>query len=1168
MPPEPSVCPFLRFPMNAIHCPPGARLATTALVLGVCALAAPRLSAQTASPADSPVSPGRQEDAEQPVVLSPFEVTTDQDRGYFAANSMSGTRLNTRVEDLASSISIVTKQQLLDTAAVDINDIFLYEANTEGTHQFTDFEIQNSGAAGDIVVDRTSVNPAGANRIRGLGQANISMGGFEMTGGVPIDTYNLDAVEISRGPNSNLFGLGNPAGSVNLLTGQASLSEQRARARFEVDSFGGQRVEGSFHLPIIQDRVGLAVYGVRDDEGFERDPSYDKTKRMTVALTARPFQRTTIRASFEDYNNRASRPNSLTPRDLVSQWLEAGQPTWDPITGTLTRADGSTLQSTWGNRASIFQPLGGVNLYSDSFVTRINQFIDNGELAYFSPGFRPADIPATATTVPGPISPGLASGQYNYYLTSGHVFPEEQQVLWRPRGITDRSIYDYENLNFYAPNYGTKEADTTLVTIEQVVLQTAEHYWALQGGYFSQKVDGWSRNFIGDSGGIAANMMVDINERLLDGSPNPFFMRPFMAGAEPQIKRSIDDSDTLRLQSAYRWDFTGRDNWLRWLGVHNLVGYGERRQRTSGTLGFRSYILPQHPWYTEMLPDGTARAKVGNSYRMTYRYYLGDDQGYDVDYAPIGLPSEGVYPLYWYNGRDGQWVNENVTIEELFDANRLKRETRYTLGLIWQANLFNDLIVPTIGFRNDRLTEFEGPSRTWYPDGYPNIEGLWDFHDPEYNYVKNYGEGDTKTAGVVVKPFEWLHFHYNQSDSFRPAGLAYDIYGNVLPNPEGEGKDYGLTLRFLDGRLSVRYNQYEVTETNARTGGSSGTMTSRLQRIDFDISRSENRLPNSTDRWHLEASAYRWVLSEHRVSDPTQLTMDQVEAYRREAWDKYLAPAGLPYDYRSWFMDGPTRSFADTNTATARGREIEINYNPDNYLALKATITNQKAFDSGVSVSNTEWMNERLPYWQEVMIPADLHRYDPATDTWVPHTDVAGKPWWTTWDPESGTNPDVTPESWFQQNVEANMALINARAGQRKPQTREWNFSATGRYRLAGLGTDNFLRNMTVGASVRWNDKGAIGYLVDPNFMNRAGQYYRYDASKPVFDDDRFEADFMVNYELRLLDDKVRCLLQLNVRNAFESGGLRAVGINPDGTERDFRIVSPRQFILSAAFEF
>ena len=73
------------------------------------------------------------------IELSPFQVTSSRNDGYRATATMSGTRLKTNLDDLAASISVVTKQQLEDTASVDINDIFKYELSTEGTSQWTDF---------------------------------------------------------------------------------------------------------------------------------------------------------------------------------------------------------------------------------------------------------------------------------------------------------------------------------------------------------------------------------------------------------------------------------------------------------------------------------------------------------------------------------------------------------------------------------------------------------------------------------------------------------------------------------------------------------------------------------------------------------------------------------------------------------------------------------------------------------------------------------------------------------------------------------------------------------------------------------------------------------------------------------------------------------------------
>ncbi|HRP05024.1 MAG TPA: hypothetical protein PLV87_08945, partial [Opitutaceae bacterium] len=47
------------------------------------------------------------------VELSPFTVVSNE-RGYFSSNTMSGTRLNSNIEDLAQSITVMTKEQMTD----------------------------------------------------------------------------------------------------------------------------------------------------------------------------------------------------------------------------------------------------------------------------------------------------------------------------------------------------------------------------------------------------------------------------------------------------------------------------------------------------------------------------------------------------------------------------------------------------------------------------------------------------------------------------------------------------------------------------------------------------------------------------------------------------------------------------------------------------------------------------------------------------------------------------------------------------------------------------------------------------------------------------------------------------------------------------------------------
>ena len=88
------------------------------LVLALIAAGAtwPSLHAQTAAPA-SPVA--KKQEAEEVLVLSPFEVKAEEDNGYVATETLAGTRIRTDLKDVASAISVVTKEFMRDIGATD-----------------------------------------------------------------------------------------------------------------------------------------------------------------------------------------------------------------------------------------------------------------------------------------------------------------------------------------------------------------------------------------------------------------------------------------------------------------------------------------------------------------------------------------------------------------------------------------------------------------------------------------------------------------------------------------------------------------------------------------------------------------------------------------------------------------------------------------------------------------------------------------------------------------------------------------------------------------------------------------------------------------------------------------------------------------------------------------
>lgn len=313
------------------------------------------------------------------VVLSPFEVT-ESNNGYCASNTMSGTRLNTKLEDLGSSISVVTKQQMSDFAMLNINDVFAYEAGAEGADTYTDYTIDRRGYVTDkVLTDRQS-----SNRLRGIGSANISRSGFATSGRVPVDPIDIDSIEISRGPNSNLFGLGEGAGTVNMVASSANLNKDTTTTQVRFDSTDGWRSSFDVGRPIVRGKLAVRVSAVYQHDEDVQKPSGMNTRRLNGMIRIHPFKYTTLRASFQSYFPDGTRANTMTPRDGISYWKSLGSPTWDPVTQIGTVNGVSTTYTGTNN------PVGLANLNRSGPVL----FVDQGGIQLWEIGRMPA---ATAT---------------------------------------------------------------------------------------------------------------------------------------------------------------------------------------------------------------------------------------------------------------------------------------------------------------------------------------------------------------------------------------------------------------------------------------------------------------------------------------------------------------------------------------------------------------------------------------------------------------------------------------------------------------------------------------------------------------------------------------------------------------------------------------------------
>ncbi len=1033
--------------------------------------------------------------------LSPFQVVADTN-GYLASNTLSGTRLNSKIEDLGASITVITKQQMLDTAVLDINDIFLYEANTEGTGTFTSFTVDRNGGVNDNVQS----GPQTANRVRGLDTVNTARGNFASNSSIPIDLYNTDAVELSRGPNSNIFGLGNSSGTINIIASKANLTRDISTLTLRGDSYGGYRSSLDLNRRLINDRLAVRLSAVYQSTGYERKPSADVIKRQQAAFTYKPLASSTIRGTYESYRNYARRPNSVTPRDAVTYWNDAGRPVWDPTTQRVTFANGTTTGPfTVAQDGTL--PL-GLLAQGTGFYNRPSIYVDDGAIRFWSVN-RTGSVPTTGlfAGIPTPDNPNTNLR----FLESGTDLQRQRASLFPlfvTPSITNQALYDWTSVNFVAPNYSQAEADIYTVEVEQTFLHTRHHLLAARIGWFREDMENYSRNFIG---GTNAVLYVDVNTKLLDGTANPYFLRPYLAASEPTLFRRPSANDIQSADLAYQLTPSKLPRWLSWIGQQKFAAHGETRRIDNSTLRYRDAVVDNHNWINLQNRTGVTAA------RAYYKYYVGDNQGQNIDEAPPAIYNlNGTYNFTWFNAQTNQWVNEPSTIAEagVTPSNRTRREIR-TLSATTQNFFLKDRLVTTFGWRQDKNRSRDSNGAVVDP-----ATGFLD-----YSPLETWGPwfekaGTTRTSGAVIKPLTWLNAHYNQSDSFLPANTQFNLFGEVLPNPTGTGKDYGLTFSLLQGKLVFKINRYNTLQINSRAGDA-GIVATRAIRMDT------GRSGNGNDSFNFETWATNLAI--------TRFTAQGILPTAAQTSAAVATIMGLP----AGFLDSLVgRSIAETSDISAKGYEFEMNYNPVRNWTVKVTAAQQITIDSNISPTLIQYLEERLPIWTTVK-------------------DDAGLFWWKT----SIGNGGV-PENFYLGNVSAPLKLAIANQGKPRSQVREWRVNLLTNYNF----TQGRLKNFGVGGAVRWEDQASIGFFGAAPESD--GVIRSLNADRPVYDTSRFYFDLSGSYNLRLYKGKIRTRIQLNVRNVLEDGRLQAIAVNPDGRPFAYRIVDPRQIILSTTFDF
>ena len=612
------------------------------------------LRAQTTPPARTPG------DDESVVELTPFEVSADTDKGYSTSTTLAGNRLNTSLRDLGNAVSVINSQFLQDIGATSNGSLLQYTPSTEVGNVYGNF----TGLGDGSQLNESFRNPNSNTRVRGLTSADNTRDYFLTN--VPWDSYNVDRVDLQRGPNSILFGQGSPAGIINNGTKQARFSNSN-EAEFRFGSFGTTRASLDINRVLIKDELALRVIGLTSDEEFQQDPAFQHDRRIFATTRYEPKflkrgdARTVIRANFEAGKLSSNRPRVLPPYDFVSPWLATG-------TYLGRNADGSPrefrnlnqetfnphqLQDDNTGRPNHGQMRPSINGGPDAGNPNpaFNPWIANfgvnlgGPAAYFgNPAGAPTYWVQEMREARGIGPNGQIDRDIGFsYHRPGSIAPMAQFArsanlpysefgLYKNRSITDPSIFDFYNNLLEGPNkWEWADFKVLNVSLAQTFFQDRLGFEAT---YNKETFDDGGITLLSDT---RQSINVDFmnvysdgtpggkdGEPYQDGTPNPNVGRPFLTDTGGGNTFS-SDRESARVTVFGRHDFTrgGEKTTIRrLLGSHTLTGlYSQDSQRTDNRNFSRWGMLD--PAYRDLLGNAEQMRFTDPALAISPVVYLG-----------------------------------------------------------------------------------------------------------------------------------------------------------------------------------------------------------------------------------------------------------------------------------------------------------------------------------------------------------------------------------------------------------------------------------------------------------------------------------------------------------------------------------------------------------------
>lgn len=685
--------------------------------------------------------------ADSTVELSPFVVNTSKDVGYQPHSTLSGSRTNTELKDLANPIDVFTKELMEDLGVRDIQDLTLFATGVE------------PNAAGDNNSDGQEREIWNHNymQIRGFKTGTATRNFMELNS--TFDAYNSERVEFSKGPNSILFGTGNPGGSSNYLTKVPALHRSFRSLQWGWDDEETTRLTADFNQVIARDVLAVRLNLLKQEREFYRKPAYHDEKAAHLVIAAKPFRNTTITVGHEYRDSKRALPRGVYPFDALSGYLAAGAPrvTGVPATGNNLQLDGATTAVPAANA--------GLRIYGTNWILDSDGVVRN-----------------TARTATG--ANHTINGVGNISLGVDKIGYPHNYVVGGANGVADTK-------------WKITEADITQRLGENFHVSLAF---------------GRSESFKRQTNSVDNALKIDPNH--FDGNRHAgqYFVEtnPFRIDLENEIT-------DLRATASYELDLRRLS---RWLGSHQLGAMLERNERREVWDHGRLVLTGTPAGPIDLTATYGATLLQNTSARFFIRDYLDFASGvYSGRDLRELLYSDGVrQDGYVAEFRRITAFAAKKDLTEQDTALAVLHSRWWDGRIVTTAGVRDDRReFRTALFQNDAVTGERRPVAV--VEGAP--AGSFDPRHARLPDRPEVLSGVSRNFGGVFHVTPWLGLSYSYATNFSPGTESLNLFGERVPRSTGESRDYGVRLNLLGGRLSVSLLRYETSEIGTIINGSS-----------------------------------------------------------------------------------------------------------------------------------------------------------------------------------------------------------------------------------------------------------------------------------------------------------------------------------------------------------